>query len=358
MKPRRRKTNSGKRRRQTPHDRFFKKVFGRGNVAAELLRCYLPPEVVSLLDLSRVELDAEAFVDDKLREHFSDLLYRVGLRSGDEAFVQVLIEHKSYSDKWVHLQTLRYQALEWERQRQNGIEPLRVIIPFVLHHGGSEWHGGRRFSELFRLNDEHEMLRRYVPECETLICDISQFDDSELVGVEGVNALLLLMKHIPRPDLRAILPVVFALLAKQDDDEQLWEQLSATVQYLKQAEVVAESEIADAMQEAETGGEIMETFLDRMQRDWIRKGERKGQRSGWRKGLREGQKKKALEMTLRQLEIKVGELDDATSKLVRALSLPQLERLSERLLDFETQDDLNRWLRRSNAATRRRTTTK
>jgi len=33
--------------RQTAHDRFFKKVFGRGNVAAELLRCYLPPEIVS-----------------------------------------------------------------------------------------------------------------------------------------------------------------------------------------------------------------------------------------------------------------------------------------------------------------------
>jgi len=115
MKPRRNKSVAGKRRRQTPHDRFFKKVFGRGNVAAELLRCYLPPEIVSLLDLSRVELDADAFVDDKLREHFSDLLYRVGLQSGDEAFVQVLIEHKSYSDKWVHLQTLRYQTLEWER---------------------------------------------------------------------------------------------------------------------------------------------------------------------------------------------------------------------------------------------------
>jgi Domain of unknown function (DUF4351) len=85
-----------------------------------------------------------------------------------------------------------------------------------------------------------------------------------------------------------------------------------------------------------------------MERDWIRK----GQRRGWRKGLREGRKEKALQMTLRLLEIKVGELD-TTLKLVRALSLPQLDRLSERLLRFETQDDLLRWLRRSVAATQR-----
>jgi len=70
MKPRRKRSAAGKRRRPTPHDRFFKKVFGRSNVAAELLRCYLPSEIVALLDLSRVELEAEAFVDDRLREHF------------------------------------------------------------------------------------------------------------------------------------------------------------------------------------------------------------------------------------------------------------------------------------------------
>jgi predicted transposase/invertase (TIGR01784 family) len=258
MKPRRKKSA-----RQTPHDRFFK-VFGRSNVAAELLRCYLPPEIVALLDLSRIELDAESFVDDKLREHFSDLLYRVGLRSGDEACVQVLIEHKSYPDRWVHLQTLRYQTLEWERQRQNGSEHLRVIIPFVLYlyHGAGEWSGGRRFSELFEFEKRHETLQRYVPDSETLVCDISQFDDSELTGAEGVNGLLLLLKHALQGDLRAELAVVFSLLAKQNDDEQAWEQVSATVQYLKQSESVTEAEIAEAMEEAETGDKIMETFLD------------------------------------------------------------------------------------------------
>jgi predicted transposase/invertase (TIGR01784 family) len=229
MKPRRKKTAAGKGRRQTPHDRFFKKVFGRGKVAAELLRCYLPPDLVALLDLSRIELDADAFVDDKLREHFSDLLYRVGLQSGEEACVQVLIEHKSYSDKWVHLQTLRYQALEWERQRENGMEHLRVIIPFVLHHGASEWGAGRRFSDLFLFDAGHESLKRFVPDYEPLLLDISQFENHELIGAEGVSGMLVLLKHVQRPDLREQLPEVFSLLAEQADGEQAWEQLSAAV---------------------------------------------------------------------------------------------------------------------------------
>lgn len=94
----------------------------------------------------------------------------------------------------------------------------------------------------------------------------------------------------------------------------------------------------------------METIFDRMERDWIRK----GRQEGWRKGLHEGRKEKALEMTLRLLALKVGELDETMLEKVRALSLPQIERLSERLLQFETQDDLMRWLRRSAAAAKRR----
>jgi predicted transposase/invertase (TIGR01784 family) len=354
MKPRRKKSAAGKRRRQTPHDRFFKKVFGHGNVAAELLRHYLPPEVVRLLDLGRIELDAEAFVDDKLREHFSDLLYRVGLQSGGDACVQVLIEHKSYSDKWVHLQTLRYQVLEWERQRQNGMESLRVIIPFVLHHGASEWSAGQRFSELFEFEKGHETLNRYVPDSETLVRDISRFADSELSGDEGVNGLLFVLKHVLQGDMRTQLPHAFSLLANQRDEKQAWEQLSATAQYLKQAEVVTETEIVEAIQEVETGGEIMETIFDRMERDWTRK----GQREGRKEGLREGRKEKALEMTLRLLKLKVGRLDEAKREKIHGLSLRQLERLSERLLSFESQDDLARWLRRSEAATRRRKPTR
>lgn len=58
-----------------PHDRFFRAVFSRGEVAESFLRHYLPPAIVETLDLSTLTLSHASFVDADLQQHHSDLLY-------------------------------------------------------------------------------------------------------------------------------------------------------------------------------------------------------------------------------------------------------------------------------------------
>src|SRR5215813_2862601 len=105
-----------------PHDRFFKELLARPETATDFLVNYLPPEIVALLDLSVPELAKDSFIDEELRQHFSDLLYRVKLRSGDDAFVYILFEHKSTPDGWTAFQLLRYEVRIWETERRNGVE--------------------------------------------------------------------------------------------------------------------------------------------------------------------------------------------------------------------------------------------
>lgn len=119
-----------KQKKPIPHDAYFKATFGRPTAAAEFLRHYLPPEIVRLLDLTRLELEKDTFVDARLRRHFSDLLYRVGLLAGGEAFIYFLLEHKSAPDEWTILQLLRYLAQAWEQMRQRGAKKLPG------HHSG------------------------------------------------------------------------------------------------------------------------------------------------------------------------------------------------------------------------------
>jgi predicted transposase/invertase (TIGR01784 family) len=107
-----------------PHDAFFRHCFARVAVAVEFFRLYLPRQVVTRLDLSRVKLEEGAFVDKKLREHFTDLLFRVGLKGGGEAFIFILLEHKSAPDERVALQVLRYMVQAWDRLPM----PLPLII--------------------------------------------------------------------------------------------------------------------------------------------------------------------------------------------------------------------------------------
>ena len=87
-----------------PHDKFFKEIFGRADIAAEFMANYLPPEVVAALDLTAPELVKDSFIDKNLQEHFSDLLYKVKLR---ETKTAAYVEHKSVPDAWAALQILR-----------------------------------------------------------------------------------------------------------------------------------------------------------------------------------------------------------------------------------------------------------
>lgn len=65
-----------------PHDRFFKGVFGRAEVAAEFLQGYLPAAVAAVLDGSTLRAEKDTFLDPQLMQHPADLLYAVNLRGG------------------------------------------------------------------------------------------------------------------------------------------------------------------------------------------------------------------------------------------------------------------------------------
>ena len=98
-----------------PHDRFFKEVFSREDVGRDFVLRHLPPYIVALLDTDSLTLTRDSFVDKELREHFSDMVYKVRLRSGGEAYICVLPEHKSYADPMTGFQVLRYKVRIWER---------------------------------------------------------------------------------------------------------------------------------------------------------------------------------------------------------------------------------------------------
>ncbi len=116
-----------------PHDAFFRRMLSKPAVAVEFLRHYLPPAVRATLDLTAVQLDETVFTDQKLRHHAADLLFRVALLDGGEAYILVLLEHKSAPDERVALQVLRYAVLKWDRMPL----PLPLILPVVVYHGAT-----------------------------------------------------------------------------------------------------------------------------------------------------------------------------------------------------------------------------
>ncbi|MGH9848129.1 MAG: Rpn family recombination-promoting nuclease/putative transposase, partial [Blastocatellia bacterium] len=200
-----------KRKQKTnAHDKFFKAVFGRPAVAADFLRRYLPGSIVELLDLTQIELEKDSFIDARLRQHFSDLLYRVGLAGGGEAYLYFLLEHKSQPDQWVALQLLRYLAQAWERLRRKGVEKLPLIIPVVFYHGSARWDVSEQFHALLDVDPKTVELLDYVPGFKYYLCDLSRYSDEELEGGRRSGRLASVaqahLRRRPRPAIERRLP--------------------------------------------------------------------------------------------------------------------------------------------------------
>jgi predicted transposase/invertase (TIGR01784 family) len=302
-------------------------------VATDFLANYLPPDVAAELDLTALELVKDSFVDVELQQHFSDLLYQVRLKRGGEAYAYVLFEHKSAPEAWVAFQVLRYLVRIWEQALEQKVKKLPPIFPLVLYHGRARWRAAHNFGALIEWK-EAAALRKYAPEFEYYLVDLSAYSEAEIKGEGFLRAGLLLMKYISSKGLALRLPGILALLPLWQ--ESALEYLRTILIYLaKGTRKIKESEFAEALKKAfpQKGEKAMQFTID----SWIQEGEQKGRQEGRQEGT--------AALTLRQLRRRVGTVDAETEARIRALSFEQLEQLGEALLDFSTPDDLAVWLR-------------
>ena len=84
----------------------MKELLSRPERAGLLLRERLPKAVTQYLSDEPPKPTKDSFVDERLREYFSDRLFRVTTINSQSAFLYVLIEHKSTPDQKVGWQLL------------------------------------------------------------------------------------------------------------------------------------------------------------------------------------------------------------------------------------------------------------
>ncbi|MFP4393973.1 MAG: Rpn family recombination-promoting nuclease/putative transposase [Anaerolineales bacterium] len=270
------------------HDRFFKRMISRPAAARDLVLNYLPPEVTALLEPTTLALRRDSFVDEDLREHFSDLLYDVDLKSGGGAYVYVLFEHKSYVDRLTAFQLLRYIVRIWEQGLREGHSSLVPVIPVVVYHGQAAWRVGLDLADLFR---GPEALRAYWPSFKYELCDLSIYDDEEIKGEIRLRVGLLLLKHIFQEDLRDRLPEILGLLRELKEEASALSYLETVLRYVAHtADQVSWEGLREAAQKAlgQQGGETMNTLAEQLIQEGVRVGKREGMEQGIQQGREQG----------------------------------------------------------------------
>nr|VFJ43117.1 MAG: conserved hypothetical protein (putative transposase or invertase) [Candidatus Kentron sp. DK] len=185
-----------------PHDRFMKDMLSLPERADLLLRERLPEAVTKCLSDDPPEPVQDSFVDERLRQHFSDRLFRVTTVNGQSAFLYVLIEHKSSPDTKVGWQLLKYMVeilKQWEKENPDW-DRLPAIVPLVFYHGAEDW---KIPDEFLHLVDAEEGWAPYLLNFRYPVLDLGTVPDTELSEYPRLRPWLVAMKYATRKDRQA-----------------------------------------------------------------------------------------------------------------------------------------------------------
>jgi len=199
---------------------FFKFIVSNKEVAIAFLKSFLPESIVKLIDFDSLAYEQESYIDKDLKESFSDVIFKLRLKIEQDlyVFISILIEHKSYPDKFTPVQVLKYLASGYEKQLKRD-KKLTLILPFIYYHGKENWKY-KKLNEL--IENLPEELHRFVPVHDTVFIDLNKMSDKQLQGLNNMFLASALMMQKYSYD-HQILLVKFIEIIKSTQDKEFIE---------------------------------------------------------------------------------------------------------------------------------------
>ena len=306
----------------TPHDALFRALVANPARAGALLMEYLPQEVADLLDPGTPPEAVEgSFVDADAARTQCDALFRAKLRTGHQARIYVLLEHKSSVDAGAPLQILKYMVNIWLREIEGGTagDRLPPIIPLVFYHGQGRWTAARSVAEMIEAPEE---LAPFLREFAYVLHDLGEIAPLRLSRQSEVRAGLLALKVVHAD---AIPPDVLDQMTsgpvagsefEQHIVRYIAERMNLTLPMLEASLRRTKPDRWEALM-----GTVAEAWIEHGRAEGIERGRTEGRTEGLAQGIATGQ----AELLLRQLELRFGELPEAVRERVRCASASEVE---------------------------------
>jgi len=169
-----------------PHDSFFsdpKRV-------KTLLGIFAKDVAKSIHSITPV--NTEKF-SSKSQKFMLDLLFSCKVKDQD-AYIRIVLEHKSYLDKELPVQLSYYNSAIWE-EAIKGKEYYPPIINIVFYHGKGEWNIPTSLPIL-----EDQNLEKYVSKLNYILIDLNKVSDEDIISETHQDLCaqwaMLAMKHI------------------------------------------------------------------------------------------------------------------------------------------------------------------
>lgn len=251
---------------QSVHDHFFRESMQYIEIGYGIAKIALSLSILNCIDWDTLEIAKGDWIDKKLKEHRSDVLYHAKLL-GNGQVVNFLFEHKSNADKRTHKKLLRYILESWDLQEQQepSIELLPVVISIIVYHGNSPWKIANSIKPLIAIIKEAE---DFVPDFRTIVLDLSILDPDRIAD-SRLKMFLLAIKYSRTSDVLRVLSQIIQISEKINDSGSDDDYLKVVLVYL--GSVIkggAREKFWRIIAQVHRGGEVyMETIADVLRKE-------------------------------------------------------------------------------------------
>jgi predicted transposase/invertase (TIGR01784 family) len=285
----------------SPHDAAFKSAFQKKYLVRNLIRSYLPEDITKHVDFRSLSLVNKSYVDEKLREKHSDIVYRTRIR-GMTAFLYFLFEHQSSSDLLMSFRTLSYENNIWKEYLDQNPEKkkLPVIIPVVLYNGKTKWTAPMSFKGIIEGGD---IFSEYLPDFRYELIDLSRYDDAELTGDIALRFVLYTFKHIYDGDFEGAFRLAGDFLEELQKEPTFLELFEWFLRYVYHARTEDEKKLRkmiDCLAEGLTTKGVREMTMTVAEQI-----EERGREKWKKEGKTEGKEETALNLLKLGIDVKI-----------------------------------------------------
>ncbi|EAA8653706.1 Rpn family recombination-promoting nuclease/putative transposase [Salmonella enterica] len=276
----------------TPHDATFRQFLTQPDIARDFMEIHLPAELRTVCDLSTLKLESGSFVEDNLRQYFSDVLYSLKTTAGD-GYIHVLIEHQSSPDKHMASRMFRYAIAAMQRHLDAGHKKLPLVIPVLFYTGKrSPYPYSTRWLDEF----DDPALAGKLYSSDFPLVDVTVIPDDEIACHRSMAALTLLQKHIHQRDLAELVdrlaPILLAGYLSSS-------QVISLVHYIT---ADAEAFVRELAQRVPQHGDALMTIAQQLEQKGIEKGRAEGLQLGEQRGIEKGEREATLKIARTMLQ--------------------------------------------------------
>ncbi len=289
--------------RANVHTDYFEIRFQTQEQFKSIFKLAFSERILSYFDLDTIQPESTHWVrtePERLSERRADLVLSVVLKSGDEANVVIIVEHKSTPDQGLMEQLNRYHAICSEQGN-------KFIMPVVVYHGKQ-----RSYPKSWE--SYHDYLKTiYPPELINLCASSIQNFKPIVVNLRdqatykrlsslplATGLSLKLMAEVWEASLETFTELTNSAMALQS--QECFELITQSGLYLRGArsESFTMNEIKKVVEDRNVGDEIVE----KIKKEWLwitepgtvggayyqgrNEGQIEGRQEGWQEGVKEG----------------------------------------------------------------------